>query len=76
MDYSDFPYSNIIQGYNAIDNSFDTNDSHGHGKVLAHLIASPSIGVNPYATILPVKVRKGIIDNPETNIWNKYLEEE
>ena len=61
----DFPYSNIVQGFNAIDNSANTIDKHGHGKVLAHLIASPKIGINPYATILPVKVRKSMLDKPE-----------
>ncbi|ABR48281.1 peptidase S8 and S53, subtilisin, kexin, sedolisin [Alkaliphilus metalliredigens QYMF] len=60
-----FPYSNIIAGYNAIDGSTNTKDTHGHGKVLAHLIASPQIGINPYANILPVKVRKSMLDKPE-----------
>lgn len=60
-----FPYPNIIKGYNAIDGSTNTKDTHGHGKVLAHLIASPNIGINPYARILPVKVRKSMLDKPE-----------
>lgn len=64
-DNDDFPYTNIIQGYNAIDGSNNTGDKHGHGKVISHLIASPKLGVNPYATILPVKVRKTMIDNPK-----------
>ncbi len=57
VDKEDFPYPNIVQGYNTVDGSVDTSDKHGHGKVLAHLAASPKIGVNPYATILPVKVQ-------------------
>jgi subtilisin family serine protease len=58
-------FMNIAKGYNVLDNSQDTSDTHGHGTKCAQLIASREIGVNPYATILPVKVRKDMVDNPE-----------
>jgi subtilisin family serine protease len=58
-------FINIVKGYNVLNNSEDTSDTHGHGTKCAQLIASKEIGVNPYATILPVKVREDMLDNPE-----------
>ncbi|MDF2802044.1 MAG: peptidase and in, kexin, sedolisin [Anaerocolumna sp.] len=55
----------VAKGYNVLNNSEDTSDTHGHGTKCAQLIASKKIGVNPYATILPVKVREEMLDNPE-----------
>lgn len=63
-DGEDFPFPNIMRGYNALSGGVDTRDRHGHGRMLSHLIGSPVIGVNPYATILPVKVRNTMMDNP------------
>ncbi len=65
VSHESFPYPNIIEGYNAVKGNTDTTDKHGHGKVLAHLIASPKLGINPYAVILPVKVRNTMFDWPE-----------
>ncbi|HQK35351.1 MAG TPA: S8 family serine peptidase [Spirochaetales bacterium] len=58
-------FIHIAKGYNVLNNTEDTNDTHGHGTKCAQLIASKEIGINPYATILPVKVRKDLVDNPQ-----------
>lgn len=58
-------FMHIAKGYNVLNNSEDTNDTYGHGSKCAQLIASRETGINPYATILPVKVRKDLADNPQ-----------
>ncbi|EKD44407.1 MAG: hypothetical protein ACD_71C00145G0001 [uncultured bacterium (gcode 4)] len=64
-DKSDFPFENILQGFNVIDQNNVTTDQHGHGRVLSHLVASPVNGINKYAMILPVKVRRTMMDDPK-----------
>ncbi|SNT17857.1 Subtilase family protein [Anaerovirgula multivorans] len=64
-DTVDFPYPNILEGKNILNQNNITTDRHGHGKVISHLVASPTLGINKYADILPVKVRKMMRDNPK-----------
>ncbi len=64
-EHEDFRGIDIEQGYNYYANDFDTNDTYGHGTLVASVIASVgnngkgAAGVAPGVTLIPYKCFEG-----------------